>query len=112
MSDSGILNNVYNGAAEIGDVTSMISLIVGIIIGVVSIICAIVNFTSSSSTKPLSSEHNNHVKTTTMSPTTTGVISLVLALIIIGFSSLNYYLTINNKDYAALQGAQDVANIF
>jgi hypothetical protein len=47
-----------------------------------------------------------------MSSTTMGIISLVFALIIVGFSSLNYYLTINSKAYAALQGAQDVASIF
>jgi len=105
MSDfTTVTNGLYDKSAELGTTMSMIYLIGAIVIGVIFIISAIMNFMSKPQTTI--TKINNETKTTTSNPTSLGTISLIVAFIIVGLAYFNYYLTKHNKAFASYEGVQ------
>lgn len=110
MSQSStIVNDLYNTTSEIGSTMSTIYLVIGIVIAVIILISAIISFMSKP--EPTIIKVNGENTPSMTNPTMTGIISSVIALCIIGFSYLNYYLAKNNKAYASLEGVQTFRNL-
>jgi hypothetical protein len=127
---STVESGLYNASANIGSVTSIIYLVIGIIVGVICLISAIYNFSSTPQTIkikvngkriptdsivdgrriPTDSIVNGETETTTSDPIVMGIVSLIAAILIVGLSYGNYYLTENYKGYAALEGAETTIN--
>jgi hypothetical protein len=110
MASSGtFVNELYDTSAEIGTTMSKIYLVIAIIIGVIFFVCAIISFMSKPET--VTQKINGENVTTTNDPRGAGIMSLVCALIIIGFSYLNFYLTTHSKAYASMEGINTFRSI-
>ena len=163
---SSISDELYSDSAALGNITSLIYLIIAIVIGVILIISAIINFTSpkylsinaiitnvnckvSQENKTSSNcnlivtysvQNKNYTESLTItgtgysvgqninieylpsdptqirsastSTTTMGIISSVLALIIVGGSYFNYYMTTHYKLFASAQGVNTLIKVF
>lgn len=106
---SSMVNDVYNRSADLGNTMSYIYLVGALIVGVILVICAIINFFGSPQTTIV--KVGTESKTTTTDPHTMALISLVIAIFVVGLSYLNYYMATHYKAYASYQGAQTIKNL-
>ena len=110
QSTTEFVNGLYDQSAELGNTMNMIYLVIAIIIGVISVICAIINFASSP--QPTIIQVGSEIKTTTSDPMATGSVSLVLAILVVGISYLNYYISTHSKAYASMEGMRTFSKLF